>query len=82
MIGMPPDMVEPLQVVKYSQGQKFETHHDMGTLGEENQIEKEKKLKKCKKKIKKSSRHTTPWELWVEESTVKFFPPRNLKIFF
>ena len=39
MIGMPPDMVEPLQVVKYSQGQKFETHHDMGTLGEDNTVE-------------------------------------------
>ena len=40
MIGMAPDMVEPLQIVQYSEGQKFETHHDMGTIGEDNRVEK------------------------------------------
>ena len=39
MVGMAPDNVEPLQVVQYSEGQKFETHHDMGTLGPDNTVE-------------------------------------------
>jgi len=39
LIGMPADMVEPLQVVQYSEGQKFETHHDIGTLGPDNKVE-------------------------------------------
>jgi hypothetical protein len=39
LVGMAPDYVEPLQVVQYSEGQKFETHHDMGTLGPENTVE-------------------------------------------
>ncbi len=39
IVGMAPDYVEPLQVVQYSEGQKFETHHDMGTLGPDNTVE-------------------------------------------
>ena len=32
LCGVPPDNVEPLQVVAYRDGQQFKTHHDAGTL--------------------------------------------------
>jgi len=33
--GLSSDCLEPLQVVSYTAGQKFDTHHDAGTLNEE-----------------------------------------------
>ena len=32
LIGTTPDRVEPFQIVRYREGQKFDLHHDAGTL--------------------------------------------------
>ena len=32
LVGLPPDYVEPLQVVTYSNGQRFDLHHDLGPI--------------------------------------------------
>ena len=32
LVGLPPDNVEPLQIVSYRDGQQFGVHHDMGPL--------------------------------------------------
>ena len=37
--GMDVSGVEPLQIVSYTKGQKFETHHDAGTLLEDGTVE-------------------------------------------
>jgi hypothetical protein len=39
MAGMSPQHCEPLQIVSYTQGQKFETHHDAGTLLDDDNVE-------------------------------------------
>jgi hypothetical protein len=39
LIGMTGEFVEPLQIVSYTQGQKFELHHDAGTLGDDGTVE-------------------------------------------
>lgn len=39
MIGMTSEFVEPLQIVSYVNGQKFETHHDAGTLLDDGNVE-------------------------------------------
>ena len=32
IVGMPPDFVEPLQIVYYTDGAKFDCHHDLGPM--------------------------------------------------
>ena len=32
LVGLPPDYVEPLQVVTYTNGQRFDLHHDLGPI--------------------------------------------------
>jgi hypothetical protein len=39
LVGLPQINVEPLQVVRYSKGQKFDTHHDAGTILDDGNIE-------------------------------------------
>jgi hypothetical protein len=34
-----PDFVEPLQIVSYTEGQKFELHHDAGTMTDDGAVE-------------------------------------------
>ena len=37
LVCLPPDQAEPLQVVSYTDGQKFDFHHDLGVLEESDQ---------------------------------------------
>jgi len=37
--GLTSDCLEPLQVVAYTAGQKFDTHHDAGTLADDGSVE-------------------------------------------
>jgi prolyl 4-hydroxylase len=39
LCGLDSSGVEPLQIVSYTQGQKFETHHDAGTLLDDGTVE-------------------------------------------
>jgi hypothetical protein len=39
LVGVPQANVEPLQVVSYTAGQLFDTHHDAGTLDGDGSIE-------------------------------------------
>jgi len=39
MVGLQSEYCEPLQIVSYTQGQKFETHHDAGTLLDDGSVE-------------------------------------------
>ena len=39
LISLSSDFVEPLQIVSYTGGQKFDLHHDAGTLTEDGDIE-------------------------------------------
>ena len=39
LCGMGQEHCEPLQIVSYTQGQKFETHHDAGTLCDDGTVE-------------------------------------------
>ena len=39
LVSLGPDFVEPLQIVSYTQGQKFELHHDAGTMMEDGTVE-------------------------------------------
>eukprot|EP00962_Isochrysis_galbana_P038837 scaffold13851_cov124-Isochrysis_galbana.AAC.1 len=32
LVGLPPDHIEPLQVVSYAEGARFDLHHDLGVL--------------------------------------------------
>ena len=39
LVGLSSENVEPLQIVAYCDGQKFDTHHDAGTLMDDGSIE-------------------------------------------
>jgi Rps23 Pro-64 3,4-dihydroxylase Tpa1-like proline 4-hydroxylase len=39
LIGTTSEFVEPLQVVAYTKGQKFDIHHDAGTLNDDGSVE-------------------------------------------
>lgn len=39
LAGLSSDCLEPLQIVAYTKGQMFETHHDAGTLNEDGTVE-------------------------------------------
>ena len=39
LVSLGPDYVEPLQIVSYTKGQKFELHHDAGTMMEDGTVE-------------------------------------------
>lgn len=39
LVGVPQANVEPIQVVSYTAGQLFDTHHDAGTMAEDGSIE-------------------------------------------
>ena len=39
LVSLGPDYVEPLQIVSYTNGQKFELHHDAGTFLEDGTVE-------------------------------------------
>jgi hypothetical protein len=39
LVSMSSEFVEPLQLVSYTRGQKFDTHHDGGTLGDDGTVE-------------------------------------------
>lgn len=39
MCGLGQEHCEPLQIVSYTEGQKFETHHDAGTLQDDGTVE-------------------------------------------
>jgi Rps23 Pro-64 3,4-dihydroxylase Tpa1-like proline 4-hydroxylase len=38
IVGLTPQNIEPLQIVSYTDGQKFNVHHDAGTLLENNEV--------------------------------------------
>ena len=39
LISLSSDFVEPLQIVSYTGGQKFDLHHDAGTIMDDGEIE-------------------------------------------
>jgi len=39
LLGVPTDCIEPLQLVRYQQGEYFQPHHDLGTLYDDGTVE-------------------------------------------
>lgn len=51
LLGLSPTQVEPLQLVRYTMGQFFGVHHDLGNLAEDGSVETPPRQFYCKRRL-------------------------------